>query len=146
MKAYKMRIFLAEDNLGDVFLIEEALKRQSLVCDIDHYATAEEAIHAAEQCGSTGSPVPDLMMLDYNLPRGNGSDILEAAGHNPKLATVPKVIVTSFLQADELAHALELGASCLITKPVDFEAFMRDVGAKIAELLKAAETSTTRKQ
>jgi chemotaxis family two-component system response regulator Rcp1 len=141
-----MRIFLAEDNLGDVFLIEEALKRQSLVCDIDHYATAEEAIHAAEQCGSTGSPVPDLMMLDYNLPRGNGSDILEAAGHNPKLATVPKVIVTSFLQADELAHALELGASCLITKPVDFEAFMRDVGAKIAELLKAAETSTTRKQ
>jgi two-component system response regulator len=141
MKAYKMRIFLAEDNLGDVFLIEEALKRQSLVCDIDHYATAEEAIHAAEQCGSTGSPVPDLMMLDYNLPRGNGSDILEAAGHNPRLAAVPKVIVTSFLQADELAHALELGASCLITKPVDFESFMRDVGAKIAELLQAGEKS-----
>jgi len=42
-----MRIFLAEDNLGDVFLIEEALKRQSLVCEIDHYATAEEAIRAA---------------------------------------------------------------------------------------------------
>lgn len=138
-----MRIFLAEDNLGDVFLIEEALKRQSLVCDIDHYATAEEAIHAAERCGSTGSPVPDLMMLDYNLPRGNGSDILEAAGHNPRLAAVPKVIVTSFLQADELAHALELGASCLITKPVDFESFMRDVGAKIAELLQAGEKSKT---
>jgi len=143
MKAYKMRIFLAEDNLGDVFLIEEALKRQSLVCDIDHYATAEEAIHAAELCGSKGSPVPDLMMLDYNLPRGNGSDILEAASHNPKLAAVPKVIVTSFLQADELAHALELGASCLITKPVDFESFMRDVGAKIAELLQAGEKSKT---
>jgi CheY-like chemotaxis protein len=77
------------------------------------------------------------MMLDYNLPRGNGSDILAAAGHNPKLASVPKVIVTSFLQADELAQALELGASCLITKPVDFESFMRDVGAKIAELLRA---------
>jgi CheY-like chemotaxis protein len=80
-------------------------------------------------------------MLDYNLPRGNGSDILEAAGHNPRLAAVPKVIVTSFLQADELAHALELGASCLITKPVDFESFMRDVGAKIAELLQAGEKS-----
>ena len=77
----------------------------------------------------------DLMMLDYNLPRGNGSDILAAASHNPKLAAVPKVIVTSFLQAEELAQALELGASCLITKPVDFEAFMSDVGAKIAELL-----------
>lgn len=132
-----MRIFLAEDNLGDVFLIEEALRRQSLVCDIDHYATAEEAISAAEMCGSGGTPIPDLMMLDYNLPRGNGSDILAAASRNVKLAAVPKVIVTSFLQADELAQVLGLGASCLITKPVDFEMFMRDVGAKIAELLRA---------
>src|SRR5690242_1448918 len=119
-----MRIFLAEDNLGDVFLIEEALKRQSLVCEIDHYATAEEAIRAAERCGADpGTPVPDLMMLDYNLPRGNGSDILAVAGRNPRLTGVPKVIVTSFLQADELAQALELGANCLITKPVDFESF-----------------------
>jgi two-component system response regulator len=130
-----MRIFLAEDNLGDVFLIEEALRRQSLVCEIDHYATAEDAIRAAELCGAAGAPVPDLMMLDYNLPRGNGSDILAVAGRNPRLADVPKVIVTSFLQADELSQALNLGASCLITKPVDFESFMRDVGAKIADLL-----------
>jgi DNA-binding response OmpR family regulator len=136
-----MRIFLAEDNLGDVFLIEEALRRQSLVCDIDHYATAEEAIRAAELCGNEGAPVPDLMMLDYNLPRGNGGDILAAAGRNRKLASVPKVIVTSFLQAEELTEALELGASCLITKPVDFESFMRDVGAKIAELLNAGGKS-----
>jgi two-component system response regulator len=137
MKVFKMRIFLAEDNLGDVFLIEEALRRQSLECEIDHYATAEEAIRAAERCGNAGAPVPDLMLLDYNLPRGNGSDILAVAGRNPKLATVPKVIVTSFLQADELDQALQLGASCLITKPVDFETFMRDVGAKVAEMLQA---------
>lgn len=141
MKASQMRIFLAEDNLGDVFLIEEALRRQSLICDIDHYATAEEAIYAVKLCGDGSVPVPDLMMLDYNLPRGNGSDILAAAGLNPKLAAVPKVIVTSFLQAEELAQALQLGASCLITKPVDFESFMRDIGAKIAELLQAGGTS-----
>jgi CheY-like chemotaxis protein len=140
-----MRIFLAEDNLGDVFLIEEALRRQSLVCEIDHYATAEAAIRAAEVCGTGGVPVPDLMMLDYNLPRGNGSDILAVAGRNPNLAAVPKVIVTSFLQADELAQALQLGASCLITKPVEFESFMRDVGAKIAELLRAAGASEAAK-
>ena len=136
-----MRIFLAEDNLGDVFLIEEALRRQSLVCEIDHYATAEEAIQAAELCGEAGAPVPDLMMLDYNLPRGNGSDILSAASHNPRLARVPKVIVTSFLQAEELAQAIALGASGLITKPVDFELFMSDVGSKIAELLQAGGKS-----
>ena|SRR5690348_14472711 len=139
-----MRIFLAEDNLGDVFLIEEALRRQSLVCDIDHYATAEDAIQAVERCGNADAPVPDLMMLDYNLPRGNGSDILAAAGHNPKLAAVPKVIVTSFLQAEELAQALQLGANCLITKPVDFETFMRDVGARVAELLQVRGKSEAR--
>ena len=139
-----MRIFLAEDNLGDVFLIEEALRRQSLVCEIDHYATAEEAIHAVARCGNAGEPVPDLMMLDYNLPRGNGSDILAAARDNPKLAAVPKVIVTSFLQADELAQVLDLGASCLITKPVDFELFMNDLGSKIAELLQAAGKSAAK--
>jgi len=139
-----MRIFLAEDNLGDVFLIEEALRRQSLVCDIDHYATAEDAIQAVERCGKADVPVPDLMMLDYNLPRGNGSDILAAAGHNPKLAAVPKVIVTSFLQAEELAQALQLGASCLITKPVDFETFMRDVGTRVAELLQVRGKSEAR--
>jgi CheY-like chemotaxis protein len=132
-----MRIFLAEDNLGDVFLIEEALRRQSLICEIDHYATAEEAIEAAKLCGSSDAPVPDLMMLDYNLPRGNGSDILAAASANPNLAAVPKVIVTSYLQAEELDQALKLGARGLITKPVDFETFMRDVGARIVELLQA---------
>ena len=133
-----MRIFLAEDNLGDVFLIEEALRRQSLDCEIEHYATAEDAIRAAEVCGGD-SPVPDLMMLDYNLPRGNGSDILAAASRNPKLAQVPKLIVTSFLQAEEFANAVELGALGVITKPVDFELFMRDVGAKVAELLQSGK-------
>jgi CheY-like chemotaxis protein len=136
-----MRIFLAEDNMGDVLLIEEAIRRQSLECEIDHYATAEEAIDAIERCGNPGVPVPDLMLLDYNLPRGNGSDILAAASHNPNLAVVPKVIVTSFLQAQELAQALELGASGLITKPVHFESFMNDVGAKIAELLRGGGRS-----
>lgn len=130
-----MRIFLAEDNLGDVFLIEEALRRQSLDCEIDHYSTAEEAIRAAELCGEM-SPVPDLMVLDYNLPRGNGSDILAAASRNPRLSGVPKVIVTSFLQPEELAQAAELGAHGVITKPVDFEVFMRDVGAKVAAMLR----------
>jgi CheY-like chemotaxis protein len=139
----KMRIFLAEDNLGDVFLIEEALRRQSLDCEIDHYATAEEAIRAAELCGGS-SPVPDLMMLDYNLPRGNGSDVLAAASRNPNLAHVPKVIVTSFLQPEEFAQAVQLGALGVITKPVDFELFMRDVGGKVAGLLQGGNSGKTK--
>lgn len=130
-----MRLFLAEDNPGDVLLIEEALRRQSIIFEMDHYETAEDAIQAAGRCGNAGGPVPDLMLLDYNLPRGTGNDILAAAATNPHLASVPKVIVTSFLRAEELARALELGATGVITKPPDFESFMRDVGGRIVELL-----------
>ena len=132
----QMRIFLAEDNVADVWLIEEALKRQSLACHIDNYCTADEAIKAARDCGAGGAPVPDLILLDYNLPRGHGSDILAAAAENPKLANVPKAILSSFLQPGELHQALGLGAACFITKPANLDDFLQDVGAKVADLLR----------
>jgi len=125
--------------MADVWLIEEALKRQSLACEIEHYSTAEDAIHAVRKCGH-GNPIPDLMLLDYNLPRGHGCDILVAAADNPNLSGVPKAIVTSFLQPDEIAQAFRLGAVCLISKPSGFEAFMRDIGRKVAELLQGGAT------
>ena len=132
----KMRVFLAEDNVADVWLIEEALKRQSLAFQIDNYPTADEAIKAARDCGPGGTPVPDLILLDYNLPRGHGCDILAAAAENPNLASVPKAILSSFLQPAELQQALDLGASCFITKPANLDDFLRDVGTKVMALLK----------
>ncbi len=136
MKADPMRIFLAEDNLADVWLIEEALRRQSLAFELDHYLTAEQAIDAAHSCGSEGRPVPDLLPLDYNLPPGNGSEILAAAAKNPNLANVPKAILSSSLQPAELAEARQLGASCFLTKPANLADFLGEVGTAIAELLR----------
>jgi CheY-like chemotaxis protein len=131
-----MRIFLAEDNLADVWLIEEALRRQSLPFELDHYLTAEQAIEAARCCGSEGRPVPDLLLLDYNLPRGNGSEILAAAAKNPNLANVPKAILSSSLQPAELEEARQLGASCFLTKPANLADFLKEVGTAVAELLR----------
>jgi chemotaxis family two-component system response regulator Rcp1 len=136
MKAGPMRIFLAEDNLADVFLIEEALKRQSLTFELDLYSTAEQAVNAAQSCGSEGCPIPDLMLLDYNLPRGNGADILVVAAKNPKLADVPKAILSSSFRPVELQEARQLGAICFITKPANLADFFKEVGATVAELLK----------
>ena len=131
----RVRLFLAEDNPADVWLIEEALKRQSIEFQIDNYATAEEAIGAVERCGIGQNPIPDLILIDYNLPTGHGGSILAAAGENPNLSRVPKAIVTSFLQPRELNLALGLGARCVITKPANLEEFMNEVGGKIAELV-----------
>lgn len=134
-----VRIFLAEDNAADVWLIEEALRRKSIRFEIDNYTTAAEAIEAVTRYGLEDAPVPDLILLDYNLPSGHGADILAAAAQNPYLARVPKAIVTSFLQPAETNHVMELGAACVITKPAGLEEFMREVGGRIAGLLRSAD-------
>ena len=136
MRTGLIRIFLAEDNSADVLLIEEALKRQSLAYEIDHYETAEEAVRAASACGFGDAPIPDLFLLDYNLPGGQGSDVLAATSANPRLAGVPKAILSSFLRPSELRQAQEMGASCFIAKPANLKDFLKDVGEKVTELLK----------
>lgn len=135
MKNTKVHVFLAEDNLADVWLVEEALKRQSLDYHLEHYLTAEDAITAAKACGSGDCPVPDLMLVDFNLPRGDGRDVLTAAASNPKLDAVPKVVMSSFLRPEETEQAIQLGARCFIPKPAGLDAFLTTVGSKVVELL-----------
>lgn len=134
----KVHIFLAEDNSADVWLIEEALNREHLNYELLHYTTAEDAAEGAAACGTGGAPVPDVMLLDFNLPRGDGRDVLAAAALNPHLARVPKVIISSFLRPEEMQQALQLGALCFLAKPADFESFLSTVGGKIVELLQPA--------
>jgi chemotaxis family two-component system response regulator Rcp1 len=128
-------ILLAEDNQADVWLIEEALTRQSLAYRVAHYSTAAEAIDAVRKCGVGGSPVPQLLLLDYNLPGGQGLEILAAAAENRNLDGVPKAILSSFLKPDELRAAIEMGASCFIAKPTNLADFLRDVGTRVVDLL-----------
>jgi chemotaxis family two-component system response regulator Rcp1 len=135
-QATSVRILLAEDNNADVWLIEEALKRQSLAFQLDHHHTAAEAIDAVKKCGFNGSPIPQLLLLDYNLPGGQGLEILAAAAANPNLAATPKAILSSFLRPDELQDALKMGASCFIAKPANLADFLREVGTTVVDLLK----------
>jgi chemotaxis family two-component system response regulator Rcp1 len=129
-------VFLVEDNLADVWLVEEALKRQSLDYRLEHYSTVEEAVNATRVCGS-GTPVPDVMLLDFNLPRGDGRDVLRAASENPKLNLVPKGILSSFLRPEEMDEALQLGAQCFIPKPAGLDEFLNTVGTKVVDVLAA---------
>jgi CheY-like chemotaxis protein len=135
-----VRILLAEDNIADVWLIEEALRRQNLAYRLDHYLTAAEATNAVKKCGVGGLPIPQLLLLDYNLPGGQGLDILAAAAANPNLEEVPKAILSSFLKPDELQDAIRMGASCFITKPSNLADFLRDVGTKVVDLLNQQTT------
>src|SRR4051812_38204102 len=106
MNTERVRILVAEDNVADVWLIEESLRRQSIDYELDRYVTAEDAIAAVKQCGRDGNHVPDLLLLDYNLPGGRGVDILVAAASNPILGNVPKAILSSFLSSREMQEAM----------------------------------------
>ena len=141
MNLESIRVLLVEDNPGDVRLIEESLRSQGLDFHLTHYETADTAIEALVRCGANGKGVPDLILLDFNVPRGDAQDILAAASTNTALVSVPKVIVTSFLAPKDRARALELGATCFINKPPNLDDFLAEVGTKIAELLRSASSA-----
>jgi len=129
------RIFLVEDNPGDVLLIREALRRAELPYSLDHHDTVASATAGLQDAGRAGGPVPDLILLDYNLPGGDGSDVLAAAAENPSLATVPRAVITSFLSPHEREQARRLGATCFMTKPASLNGFLEEVGCSISRLL-----------
>ena len=130
------RILLVEDNPGDVRLIEESLRMHAVDYQLIHYETAEAAINALKDCGSDGNGVPDLILLDYNVPRGDARDILAAALKNPSLASIPKAVVTSSVAPRDREQAMGLGANCFINKPQSLDLFLSEVGSQILELLR----------
>jgi two-component system response regulator len=128
------RILIIEDNPGDLILIKEALRVHSLNCSLMHYATAADAVRAIADCGNGEIDVPDLIMVDYNLPGGDARDILVAAARNPKLAAIPRAVVTSSVAPSDRTKVMQLGAH-FIHKPCDFDEFMSAVGNGVRALL-----------
>jgi CheY-like chemotaxis protein len=129
------QILLVEDNPGDVRLIRESLRAHQLNYELTHYETVDQAVQAVREYGQ-GREVPDLILLDFNLPRGDARDVLAAASENPALAGVPKAVVTSSLAPRDRDQAMKLGANCFINKPPELDAFLSEVGSSIIALLR----------
>src|SRR5207342_760370 len=102
--------------------------RAALPYSLDHHETVASATAGLRDAGAGKSPVPDLILLDYNLPGGDGADVLAAAASNPRLAGVPRAIITSFLAPHEREQARKLGACCFMTKPASLSGFLDEVG------------------
>ena len=129
-------ILLIEDNPGDVRLIEESLRVHAVQYRLTHVEKADDAIRTVNSYGENRTDIPDLILLDYNLPRGDAGDVLAAVSKNPVLAKIPKAVVTSSLAPKDREHALRLGADCFINKPPDLDGFLNEVGGTIAALLR----------
>lgn len=129
-------ILLIEDNPGDVRLIQESLRVHDVRYSLTHVEKADDAIRTVSGYGADAAALPDLILLDYNLPRGDAVDVLTAVSQNPALVDIPKAVVTSSVAPKDREQALRLGADCFINKPPDLDGFLQEVGGAIAALLR----------
>ncbi|MDE2292730.1 MAG: response regulator [Elusimicrobia bacterium] len=123
-----VQVLLVEDDPGDVRLTEEALKKSKLLVMITVVEDGEKALQYLRQEGPYKNVVrPDLVLLDLNLPRVDGRQVLEQAKGDPKLRAIPIVVLTTSSADADILKAYGLGGNCYITKPVGFEEFRRIV-------------------
>ena len=123
-----LNILVVEDSPADVRLIREALKGATMPVQI---TVARDGIEAMDYLhDSEGKPGgPDLMLLDLNMPRKNGREVLAEVKASPSLRHIPVLVMTSSRADDDINQAYELNANCYITKPYDFHEYVNVVRA-----------------
>jgi len=121
-------ILLVEDNPGDVRLTEEALKEGKVWNRLSVARDGVVALEFLRREGTfAGAPTPDLILLDLNLPRKDGREVLGEIKEDTKLRNIPVVILTTSKAEEDILRSYRLHANCYITKPVDLEQFMNVV-------------------
>lgn len=119
-------ILLVEDNPGDARLTREALAHSSMPSTIYDVSDGEQAMAFLRREGAFASaPIPRLVLLDLNLPRRDGREVLEDMKRDPALQHIPVVVLTSSEAEEDILRSYRLHANCFITKPVDLEDLAR---------------------
>lgn len=117
-------VLLVEDNPGDARLIQELLNSGPVRHDIHHVDDGVKAMDFLRSQGDYGSsPRPDLMILDLNLPRKDGREVLAEVKGDNGLRSIPIVVLTTSEADQDVHHCYELHANCYVTKPADFDDF-----------------------
>ncbi len=125
MMATVIEILLVEDNLGDVRLTREALKDMKLKNSLYVVADGVEALEFLRNEGKYDTaPRPDIILLDLNLPRKNGREVLEEIKQDDNLKRIPVVVLTTSEDESDILASYNLHANCYITKPVDMRRFI----------------------
>jgi CheY-like chemotaxis protein len=123
-----VEVLLVEDNPGDVRLTREALKEGKIR---NHLHVARDGVEALaflrRQGEHAGAPRPDLILLDLNLPRKDGREVLTEIKDDVSLRQIPVVVLTSSQAEEDIVRAYDLHANCYISKPVDLDQFINVV-------------------
>ena len=119
-----VEILLVEDNPGDVRLTQEAFNDAKVWNHLHVVGDGEEALAFLHNEGQyTSAPHPDLILLDLNLPKKDGREVLEQVKNDPLTKRIPVVVLTTSKEERDIVETYNLHANCYITKPVDLEQF-----------------------
>jgi CheY-like chemotaxis protein len=118
-------VLLVEDDAGDVLMTREAFEFYK-ICNPLHVVTdGEQALQFVHRTGPfAGAPRPGLILLDVNLPRVSGLEVLAELKRDPELLHIPVVILTTSQAEEDILRSYQLHANAYVTKPVDFEQFI----------------------
>lgn len=123
-----IEILMVEDNPGDVRLTQEALKGAKVSNTLQVVEDGAAALDFLYRRGDyVDAPRPDLILLDLNLPKKNGREVLEVIKQDEQLKSIPVVILTTSQAEEDVVRAYSLHANCYISKPVDFTQFTKIV-------------------
>lgn len=134
-----IRILLAEDNVADVILVQHALAEYRIAHELHLAKDGAEALAFLARLGRPGQPpCPDLLLLDLNLPKVDGAQVLTKFRQHPECARTPVIIVTSSDAERDRARLAALGIARYFRKPTDLAAFL-PLGAVVREVVGTAE-------
>jgi CheY-like chemotaxis protein len=123
-----LNILLVEDNPGDVRLTQEALREAKIANTVWIARDGEAAMEFLRQQGvHADAPRPDLVLLDLNLPRKDGREVLEEVKNDPTLHRIPVIVLTTSNADRDVLLSYDLHANCYIKKPIEYEEFINAV-------------------
>jgi CheY-like chemotaxis protein len=117
----EVRILLVEDNEGDIILTQEALKEGKLKNEVSVARDGQAALDLL----NSADILPDLILLDINLPKLNGLEVLTAIKKDSRLRTIPVIMLSTSTAEKDIFSSYNNYANCFITKPVDFLSFIK---------------------
>ena len=128
MMVRPIQVLMVEDNPDDVDLTREALRDAKVHCDMHVVEDGVEALDFLRRQGRYGAAVrPDIILLDLNLPRRDGREVLTEIKTDGNLLSIPVVVITTSAAEEDILRAYNNHVNCYITKPVDFDQFVKVV-------------------
>jgi CheY-like chemotaxis protein len=124
----KVDILLVEDNPADVRLTQEAFREAKVLNRIHVSATGEAALAFLRREGQfSEAPTPDIILLDLNLPRKKGHEVLAEIKSDPALKRIPVIVLSTSQSSEDVLRAYDLHVNCYVAKPIGLEKFLQVV-------------------